>query len=86
MLTVTNRYLPNRHHLPVAACRRSSVCDASGQCWQVAGLYIADASLFPTPSGVNPMITIYGLAHLVGTGIAQRWKAAKKAQEASCKQ
>jgi choline dehydrogenase-like flavoprotein len=49
----------------------------------VAGLYIADASLFLTPSGVNPMITVYSLAHLVATGIAQRWKAAKKAAGAA---
>ncbi|WIA29237.1 hypothetical protein OEZ86_011745 [Tetradesmus obliquus] len=65
---------------------RSSAVDASGQCWQVAGLYVADASLFPTPSGVNPMITVYGLAHMVASGIAQRWKAAKKAKEAAAKQ
>ncbi|KAF6266548.1 GMC oxidoreductase-domain-containing protein, partial [Scenedesmus sp. NREL 46B-D3] len=65
---------------------RSSVCDASGQCWQVAGLYVADASLFPTPSGVNPMITVYGLAHLVASGIAQRWKAARKGKEAAARQ
>ena len=29
----------------------SSVADAHGQCWDVAGLYIADASCFPTSSG-----------------------------------
>jgi len=33
------------------------VVDPSGECWDVAGLYVADASAFPTASGVNPMIT-----------------------------
>jgi choline dehydrogenase-like flavoprotein len=47
---------------------------------------MADASLFPTPSGVNPMITVYGLAHLVASGIARRWKVARKAKEAAAKQ
>lgn len=55
------------------ACR-SSVVDPSGQCWDVSGLFVADASLFPTASGVNPMITVYGLSHMVAAGIAKRWK------------
>jgi hypothetical protein len=32
------------------------------------------------------MITIYGLAHLVASGIAQGWKAARKAKDAAAKQ
>ena len=28
-----------------------SVADSKGQCWEVAGLYISDASCFPTSSG-----------------------------------
>jgi choline dehydrogenase-like flavoprotein len=31
--------------------------------WNVPGLYVADASVFPTASGVNPMLTIMGMAH-----------------------
>ncbi len=37
---------------------------------QVKNLYVADASLFPTASGVNPMISIMGLAHRAGGKIA----------------
>lgn len=57
-----------------AMCRSSSACDPHGEVWGVSGLYIADGSAFPTPSGVNPMITIYGLSYLTAQGIAGRWK------------
>jgi long-chain-alcohol oxidase len=39
---------------------------------QVKNLYVADASLFPTASGVNPMISVMGLAHRAGGQIAAR--------------
>jgi choline dehydrogenase-like flavoprotein len=51
---------------------RAAVCDEHGQVHDVPGLYVADASLFPASSGVNPMITIMALAHCVGAGIAAR--------------
>jgi choline dehydrogenase-like flavoprotein len=38
------------------------VCDEWGRVNQTEGLYVADASLFPTPIGVNPMVTIMALA------------------------
>jgi long-chain-alcohol oxidase len=58
----------------MGASRESSACDPHGECWDVAGLFIGDGSAFPTPSGVNPMITIYGLAYLTALGIASRWR------------
>ncbi len=51
--------------------RRGSVCDEHGQVHGMLGLYVADASLFPASSGVNPMITVMALAHLVGSHVAQ---------------
>jgi long-chain-alcohol oxidase len=39
---------------------------------QVKNLYVADASLFPTASGVNPMISVMGLAHRAAGRIAAR--------------
>ena len=45
--------------------------DGAGQSHEVRRLFVADASLFPTASGVNPMITIMALAHHV----AQEMKA-----------
>jgi choline dehydrogenase-like flavoprotein len=38
------------------------VVDSFGACYGVPGLFIADASVFPGPIGVNPMETILALA------------------------
>lgn len=53
----------------------SSVVDPSGRVWDLPGLYVADASLFPTAIGVNPQITIMALA----TRVAERIELAKMA-------
>ncbi len=42
--------------------RSRSVCDNDGLVHDADSLMIADASLFPTPIGVNPMVTIQALA------------------------
>jgi choline dehydrogenase-like flavoprotein len=47
----------------------TSVADPSGQVHGVRGLYIADASGFPTASGVNPMLSTMALAHWVAQHI-----------------
>jgi choline dehydrogenase-like flavoprotein len=38
------------------------VCDPWGKVYDTEGLRIADASLFPTPVGTNPMETVMALA------------------------
>lgn len=38
-------------------------------------LHVVDGSVFPTSLGVNPQESIYGLAHLVGSRLAQSWKS-----------
>jgi len=49
----------------------SAVCDPTGAVFGVKGAYVADASLFPASSGVNPMITIMALALHVAKGLAR---------------
>jgi choline dehydrogenase-like flavoprotein len=55
----------------LGASSRTSVADPYGQVHGVSGLYVADASGFPTASGVNPMLSVMALAYRV----AQRIKA-----------
>jgi choline dehydrogenase-like flavoprotein len=42
------------------------------QSHEVKSLYVADSSVFPTAVGVNPMLTIMGLAHRAAAGVADR--------------
>ncbi len=50
----------------------SSVCDPTGQTWEVRDLYVCDASTFPTASGVNPQISIQAIAHMNASGLAAK--------------
>ncbi len=49
---------------------RTSVADARGELHDVRGVWIADASGFPSPTGVNPMIAIMALARRTAFAIA----------------
>lgn len=48
----------------------AGVVDENGKVHGVSGLYVADASVFPLASGVNPMLTIMALAHRTASAIA----------------
>jgi choline dehydrogenase-like flavoprotein len=47
----------------------AGVCAPDGSVNGVEGLYVADASLFPTAVGVNPMMTIIALSKRVSSGL-----------------
>ncbi|HKA59217.1 MAG TPA: GMC family oxidoreductase [Gemmatimonadales bacterium] len=52
----------------MASCRmgssaRTSVVDAENRVWGMRNLFVADASTFPSASGVNPMLTVMAIAH-----------------------
>ncbi len=53
----------------IGSDKASAVCDAAGAVFGLSGVYVADASLFPASSGVNPMITIMALARHVAKGM-----------------
>src|SRR3990172_7972788 len=48
--------------LPMGSDSRRAAVDPSGQVHGVRGLYVADASVFPSAPSVNPMITIMAMA------------------------
>jgi choline dehydrogenase-like flavoprotein len=61
------------HHM--GSCRMgsdpaTSVADGRGELHDVPGVWIGDASAFPTPSGGHPMIAIMALAHRTAGHIA----------------
>lgn len=50
----------------------SSAVDSRCQTWEVNGLFVADTSVFPTASGVNPMITCQSIAFCTAQNILQQ--------------
>ena len=42
---------------------KTSVTDEHGEVHGVKGLFVCDGSLFPAPSGVNPMLSIMSLVY-----------------------
>ncbi len=57
----------------------TSVADPRGELHDTKGVWIGDASAFPTPSGTNPMITIMALARRTAEAIAEDAGAAGRA-------
>ena len=63
----------------MGTCRMSSspengVVDSSGRVFGTEGLYVADASVFPSASGVNPMVSTMGIAEWISRGIVKETK------------
>ncbi|GAO13890.1 hypothetical protein UVI_02003940 [Ustilaginoidea virens] len=55
----------------MSADEESGVVDMHGKVWGTSNLYVADASVFPSASGVNPMITTMALADWISRGVAR---------------
>ena len=49
---------------PQGGCPMGSVVDSRCAVYGIEGLYVCDASVFPSPVGINPMISIMALASL----------------------
>jgi choline dehydrogenase-like flavoprotein len=50
----------------------TSAVDGNNQTHEVRDLYVTDGSNFPDASGVNPMLSIFGIANLAGKKLAER--------------
>ncbi|KAI2639735.1 long-chain fatty alcohol dehydrogenase [Hypomontagnella submonticulosa] len=63
----------------MGSCRMSThpargVVNPKGKVWEAQDLYVADASVFPSASGVNPMITNMAIADWIARGVSQDLK------------
>ncbi|KAI0839993.1 long-chain fatty alcohol dehydrogenase [Hypoxylon sp. FL0890] len=61
----------------MGTCRMSTsqttgVVNENGAVWGTKNLYVADASVFPSGSGANPMVTIMAVADYIAKGISQQ--------------
>ncbi|KAI0105881.1 long-chain fatty alcohol dehydrogenase [Daldinia grandis] len=70
---ITDALLVSGHQM--GSCRMSKskekgVVDENGKVWETENLYVADASVFPSASGVNPMITIMAISDRIARGVA----------------
>ncbi|KAI0480699.1 GMC oxidoreductase [Xylariaceae sp. FL0804] len=61
----------------MAARARDGVVDPRGRVWGVEGLYVADASVFPSASGVNPMVTNMAISDHTARGVSRELKKMK---------
>eukprot|EP00035_Acanthoeca_spectabilis_P039611 m.63720 g.63720 ORF g.63720 m.63720 type:complete len:838 (+) comp9676_c0_seq1:982-3495(+) len=50
----------------------TSVVDCDGETWDADDLYVMDASIFPTASGSNPMVTTLALSKMLSTRLVAR--------------
>ncbi|KAI8060184.1 hypothetical protein BC940DRAFT_337793 [Gongronella butleri] len=57
---------------------RTSVIQPTGETWETKGLYVADASVFPCASGVNPMVTIMAIASNIADNVISSLDASAK--------
>ncbi|PCH01389.1 Alcohol dehydrogenase, long-chain fatty [Penicillium occitanis (nom. inval.)] len=69
----------------MGTCRMSNspkkgVVDPDGQVWGTEGLYVADASVFPSASGVNPMVTNMAITDWTSRKLAKAMNRDKLSQ------
>ncbi|KAF4120815.1 GMC oxidoreductase [Geosmithia morbida] len=62
----------------MGSCRMSSspntgVVDQFGRVWDVDGLHVMDASVFPSASGVNPFVTTMAISDSLSRAMADKW-------------
>lgn len=59
----------------MSGSRDEGVVNEKGLVWGTENLYVADASIFPSASGVNPMITVMAIADWISRGVDKDLRA-----------
>ncbi|MCI4348053.1 MAG: GMC family oxidoreductase, partial [Thermoplasmata archaeon] len=71
-----NRCMQFSAHLmgscPMGDDARVSAVQPTGELWSLSNVFVADASVFPTAPGVNPMITIMAMARRTSRSVIER--------------
>lgn len=62
----------------MSATEEKGVVDPYGKVWGTDGLYVADSSVFPSASGVNPMITVMAIADWIARAVDRDLKGGKQ--------
>ena len=62
----------------MGAKEKDSVVDPEGRVWGTEGLFVADASIFPSASGVNPMVTNMAISDWISRGVARELVVGKR--------
>ena len=63
----------------MGTCRMSSspktgAVDPNGELWECDDLFVMDASVFPTASGSNPMVTVVSVSYMLSQRLCQLLK------------
>jgi choline dehydrogenase-like flavoprotein len=54
---------------------QDGVVDPKGKVWGTEDLYVSDASVFPSASGVNPMVTNMAISDWISRGISKELRS-----------
>ncbi len=60
---------------PQGTARMGTVTDGDGQVKDAPGLYVMDTSLFPTPTGVNPQVSVMAVSTVLSRRLAARLRS-----------
>lgn len=61
----------------MGATEAQGAVDGKGKAWGREGLFVADSSVFPSASAVNPMITVMAIADWVSRNVDKELRAGK---------
>jgi choline dehydrogenase-like flavoprotein len=64
----------------MSATEKDGVVDAKGKVWGTEGLYVSDASVFPSASGVNPMVTNMAISDWISRGVSKELRGREEAR------